>query len=296
MRFANEAAATAFRVLGMWSAEIESAGPWRWRCVVQNGARTPITAAMREGFLQLAGPASDLREGTRAPEEVLLANDTLAGGARFALDRFGSGLHVRSDVVLLEERLLMDRVRSALAGLGQGTHRLEHSAVHENASVSSSADTGEVDFEELLRETAWRCTARGPDEFAVELDAASAPPARIKRDESGIAIGVELIRPGTMSELSQRALAIFLLTAGSALRLARGRTAEVDGQRSFGFQVSLAASAVVEEIDHALAALSIAHKMFAREANVLLDEAAARCYLAARDIPTEHNHEHHKEN
>jgi hypothetical protein len=36
--------------------------------------------------------------------------------------------------------------------------------------------------------------------------------------------------------------------------------------------------------------------MFAREANVLLDEAAARCYLAARDLPTNHNHEHHKEN
>ena len=41
-----------------------------------------------------------------------------------------------------------------------------------------------------------------------------------------------------------------------------------------------------EEVNHGLAALSVAWRMCAREASVLLHEAAARCYLAARDLST----------
>jgi hypothetical protein len=296
MRFANEVAATAFRVLDRCSAQIESAGPWQWRCAVQNGVRTPVCATLADGFLQLAGPANAIHDGSRTLEAALLANDSLAGGARFALDVHGLGLHVRTDVVMLEEALLVDRIRWALVGLGQGSSALRPSDHHDHATITQAASAAEVNLDELLRETAWQCTERGMDEFVVELDAVSAPPARIKRNESGIAISVELIRSNVMTEPSQQALAIFLLTAGSTLRLVRAYAAGVDDQRSFGFQVSLAASAVAEEIDHALAALSIAHRMCAREANVLLDEAAARCYMAVRDLPTNHNHEQHKEN
>ena len=55
------------------------------------------------------------------------------------------------------------------------------------------------------------------------------------------------------------------------------------------------AAPAAEEIDHALAALSIAYRMCAREADVLLNDAAARCYLAARESST-NPHQHEEEN
>ena len=53
MKFANESAATAYRVLNKCAQEMEPAGPWRWRCVMQNGTRMNIAAAMDDSFLQL---------------------------------------------------------------------------------------------------------------------------------------------------------------------------------------------------------------------------------------------------
>jgi hypothetical protein len=70
--------------------------------------------------------------------------------------------------------------------------------------------------------------------------------------------------------------------------MARACAVEADGQTSFGVQVGLPAAPAMEEIDHALGALSIAHRICARETNVLLNDAAARCYLAARELSTDH--------
>jgi hypothetical protein len=66
--------------------------------------------------------------------------------------------------------------------------------------------------------------------------------------------------------------------------MARASATESDGGWSFGFRVCLPPAPLPEEIDHGLAALSLAHRMAAREASVLLDETAAACYLAAREI------------
>jgi len=52
----------------------------------------------------------------------------------------------------------------------------------------------------------------------------------------------------------------------------------------------------MEEIDHSLAALSLAYRVCAREANLLLNEAAARCYLAARDFSNNYQTIDEKEN
>jgi hypothetical protein len=52
-----------------------------------------------------------------------------------------------------------------------------------------------------------------------------------------------------------------------------------------GFQVRFDPAPSATELDHALAALSVACQAAAREANVLLDESVARQYLAVRNIP-----------
>jgi hypothetical protein len=294
MTFLNESAATAARVLNKCFTEVKPAGPWRWHCVAQNGACLPITAAIEEGFLHLAGRPEPLPKGSGAPLRALKENATLAGGVKFALSPAGQGLYLRTDIVLLEEAQLLERVRWALAGFQHSPRRLK--SHDDGGGVSAAPESAPADLGERLQETAWLCTERGPNDFAAELGADSAPPARIRMNEHGLAFSVELVRSAAGAELPGEALAVFLLTAGAALRLARAHALEMDGQRSFGFQVSLPAGAAVEEIDHALAALSIAYRMCAREANVLLEEAAARCYLTARGFPTIHDLEHEKEN
>lgn len=295
MRFANESAATAFRVLNKCSNELEPVGPWRWNCVVENGARLPISASLEEGFLQLACRPETMHRSAAALERALLKNNTLGGGVRLALNSSSSGLHLRSEIAVLEEEQLLDRFESALEGFHHGVELLksldsdsrgERKRAHHAAAA--------INLGALLHESSWSCKERGPDEFSAELGAESAPPARIRTTENGLDLSVELIRSNA-AEASRQALAVFLLTVSSALRLARAYAA-ADGQHSFGFQVCLPAAPATEEIDHALAALSIAQRMCAREASVLLNEAAARYYLAARDYSTTNDYPHQEEN
>lgn len=295
MRLANEAAANAFRVLDKCSAELESMGPWRWRCVVQNGALLPLTASLEDGFLQLAGHPEAMNRTAPALQRVLLGNDTLGGGVKFALNPASRSLYLRTEIVLLEEMQLLDRVHWALAGFHHGYHWLKSLDSHEEGAVAPAAGAPGVRLGELLRETSWSCTERGRNDFSADLAADSAPPARITTNEHGIVFSVELVRCTQAAEVERQALAAFLLTASSALRLVRAHAGEEEGQQRFGFQVCLPAAPAAEEIDHALAALSTAHRMCAREANVLLDEAAARCYLSVREIPLTINPENEKE-
>ena len=305
MRFANEAAATALCVLNKCSDEVMPDGPWRWLCAVQNGTRLPIAASLEEGFLHLACQPGTIGKSTCTLERALEGNSTLAGGVKLALseldelddqNKASSGLHLTTDIVVLDEKQLLDRFRLALDGFHHGVGLLKSldSDGRGDRAATRRAVSIAGDLGELLRETHWPSTERGPNEFSANLDADSAPPATIRMTESGVELNVELVRSNRAA--SRRALAVFLLTATSALRMARVCAVEADGQTSFGLQVGLPAAPAMEEIDHALAALSIAHRICAREANVLLNDAAARCYLAARDVSTNHQPGYEEEN
>ena len=288
MRFASKTAANAVRVLNKCSAELRPEGPWRWSCVVQNGARLAVAASLEDGFLQLAFRPETTRATAWGLERALKANNTLAGGVKLALDSGSRGLHLRAEIAVLEEQQLMDRFERALDGFHHGIGLLKSSDCEARAGHAAAqyAAGFSANLGELLRESPWGCAERGPNEFSVELDAKSAPPARIRMTESGLDMSVELVRANQAAEPCRQALAVFLLTVSSALRMARAWTATADGQESFGFQVSLPAAPDPEEVNHGLAALSVAWRMCAREASVLLHEAAARCYLAARDLST----------
>jgi hypothetical protein len=294
MKFANEIAATAYRVLNKCAQEMDSAGPWRWRCVMQNGTRMNIAAAMDDGFLQLVCHPDAIRKSALALEDAILCNKTLAGGVKLALNISSSGLHLRTDIVIVEEQQLHDRLEWALEGFHDGNRLLLSSDVlNERARPQTAPD---ADLDEQLRESSWSCTKRGPNNYSVELDAQAAPPAGIRINGSNLELSVELLRCGEPANASRHALALFLLTATSALRMVRAYAARAEDQESYGLQVSLPSSAASAEIDHALAALSIAYRMCAREAAVLLKDAAAVHYLAARDQSTTDNHQTEKEN
>jgi hypothetical protein len=250
-----------------------------------------MTASLDEGFLQLTCRPDGIRKGALALERALLGNGALAGGVKLALNAASRDLTLCSDIVLLDEIQLLERVRWALQGFHEGDRLLKSPGASSVRAAKQRVDAGGANLGDLLRESSWAFTERGPNDFSADLDAVSAPPARIAAIDGQLMFGVELARCTAAAEATRQALAIFLLTASGALRLARAHAVEADGEWSFGFQVCLPGAAVTEEIDHALAALSIAHRMCARESSVLLDEAAARCYMAARDLPPTHDQE-----
>jgi hypothetical protein len=77
-----------------------------------------------------------------------------------------------------------------------------------------------------------------------------------------------------------------MLTLNGAVRLVRGILAQSSGQLTCGLEAGFGTTPNAAEIDHALAALSVACRICGRGVNALLDEAVARQYLAVRNIPS----------
>ena len=277
MTLTNASAATAIRVLNQCSTELELAGPWRWKCVVQNGARQSLMVTLGDGFLELAGQPEESGATVRALEEALRANRMLPGGVRFALE--GSDLRRRADLLLREETALLARFRWTLAGF--------HPSPFEsyNAYLGDPSNSGpQPALGELLRETRWACTERGPNVYSVDLGSSVATSATICAQNSGLALSAELVRGTPARPAALQALTLFLLTANSVVRGARAYRVDEEDQQAFGFQVCLPAAPTAGELEEGLAALSVALRSCAREAKVLLDDAAARCYLSVREV------------
>jgi hypothetical protein len=296
MTIANQTAATAYRVLNKFTCEREPSGPWSWQCIVQNGARLPLAASFDEGFLQLACRPESIRETTLALEDAMLCNNSLAGGVKLALHSSGSGLHLRTDIVVLDERQLHDRLEWALEGFHEGTRLLKSPDLRNNLQDSQSDPVSVVALDDLLRETSWPCVERGPNDFSADLDANAAPSASIRMRGNCLVLSVELLRGNASEDITRRALAVYILTASSSLRMVRAYAKRADGQISYGFHVSLPSSPATEEIHHALAALSVAYRICARETSVLIHSAAALQYLAARNPSTTEDRQPEKEN
>lgn len=284
MMLANQQAEIVLRTLSTCCDDVESAGPWSWNCVVQNGARLPIAAKFEQGFLHLATCPTETENTVCTLEDALFRNSSLAGGVKAALPGPSAPLRLQTDIAVLDEKQLTDRFWWALNGFHDGSLMLHSPASPVDCQPSENCDEGDA-LRELLRESSWPSTERGSNDFSVELDRNSSARARIRMTKTGVVSSVELLRTNAIPGMSRRALALFLLRATGTLRFVRAHAQESNGEWSFGMQVSLPPAPGVE-IGHALAALATAHRMYARETTVLLDDTAARCYLAACDTST----------
>jgi hypothetical protein len=289
MNLNREIAGAAFRVLGKCTEEAQPNGPWRWSSAVCNGARLQVESSLQDGFLALASRSEGTQRCAAELQHALLGNHLLPGGVGLALG--GDGLHLRTDIALPEdaqqsEEHLLGRLRWALSGFHHGAALLKLLGVRSRERAQHHAVLSDAGLAGVLGSSTWKSEPRGGHEFSAALDSNGAPPARIRMTELGLQLSVELGFVATGAKESRSAIPAFLLSVGRTLRMAHASAMELDGGWSFGFRVCLPPTPLPEEIDHGLAALSLAHRMAAREASVLLDETAAACYLAAREIAT----------
>jgi hypothetical protein len=282
----NEFAATTYRVLNKFASEMVPVNSWSWQCVVKNGTRLPLTASFDDGFLQLAYRPDAIRKTSVALEDAMLYNKSLAGGVKLAVDPSSNDLHLRTDIVVLDELQLRDRLEWALEGFHDGYRLLKSPASLKDLCTSQAVSVSVADLAELLRDCNWPCAERGQNDYSADLDASGAPPANIRMNENSLVVSVDLLRCNAAADITRQALAIYLLTASYSLRMVRACAERADEQICFGFHVSLPFTPVVEEIQHALAALSVAYRTCAQETSVLLHDAAAQLYLTARNPST----------
>lgn len=292
MNLANETAAVAVRALTRCFEDVHADGPWQWQCVAQNGALLPVRALLSEGFLHLdCLPNQDPAQpgfGPELMERAVFRNPSLPAGVGFGLCS-GNDLHLCADIAVLAESQLVARIHGALDGFHRGLAALSHSDAEKADILPLCFDPSPAtDFAERIRESGWACTERGHGEFSAQLDAASAPPAIIRVTGDSVVFAVELTRVHSTRQTSQQAIAAFLLITCGGLRLVRACASVTDDHDLFALQVSLPAISAADEIGHSLAALSLAWRLCAREAAFLLDEEAAWCYLAARELSSNH--------
>lgn len=284
MQFANRGWEIASHVLEKHCARVRAAGPWRWKCVLENGSLLAMEASLGDGFLHLATWPHAPSPSVPAVERALRANVNLRGGVRLALDSSSRNLHLRADLPVVDELQLAGALQSAVGGFHGGIMAIDALDTQPEPAPAEASASFAVNLADVLRDVAWPHSQRSANEFSAELDAESAPPATLHSRHGRIEAEVELVRSNVASGAGGRALAVFLLTANTGLCFCRAGSEPAQDQEVYRLQSCISASPAPEEVESALGALSVAYRCCVREASVLLNEGAAETYLSVRNF------------
>ena len=254
-----------------------------WSLDLANGTRFAATARHDDGWLLLDAPMHAPLPVSRGTE-LLAANASLAGGARFVLGSADSSLRVRAEVPLDDGIDLRRRVAEACAGFEAAKTIL--TVPHEGGGVAEGPEPGgaDIDVAALCRETGWASHGRATA-VAVDLDVPGAfrQAAVEVRPDARVAVSAPVAGDPSVDGMPSTprcrdALTLLLLRASGSVRMVRATTTAAGGAARF--EVVLAGEPAVAELAHAFAALSVACRVAGREAVVLgHDDGVARLYL-----------------
>ncbi len=126
---------------------------------------------------------------------------------------------------------------------------------------------------------------RAGDQVAIELDVPDAFCQALvqPKGEGGLRLRVELATVPSACTTGRHAASALLLHASHLVRMARATARTAEGAIVYGWEISLDRVARAREVQHALAALSVACRLCAREIQLLgQDESLARKFLVVR--------------
>ena len=141
------------------------------------------------------------------------------------------------------------------------------------------------DLTALCKETGWPLAQRAGNQVAVELDVPGCFCQALVQlsGRKGLHLGVNMAHASSLGAAGRHAINVMLLHACHFLRMARATTRHIDGATVYGWEVSLDRPSGVREAEYALAALSLACRLTAREVAMFQqDESLARGYLVLR--------------
>jgi hypothetical protein len=265
---------------------VKSSGPESWRLSLANGSRLSAEARLEGPWLSLEAPLRSRRRA-RDPRELLGANARLEGGVRFSLPGGGRSVSLRADLPLSPSEGLEARLRAGLRGLLEGAafwrfrKRGTGEALPAEPQDSDECGPGLAD---LCEEAGWGSRGLEGGARRVDLDSQRGVyHADIRAVAGGGAsAAAELARLPSPGPSSRLAVAVLLLAAGGAVRLARPALRESVEETVAVAEVSLIPPLRAEALDRALGALSTLGWLCGPELAALAAPALADAYLEAR--------------
>lgn len=250
-----------------------------WRLSLGEAAELAARAEVDDGWLAMtvAWPEQLTPDGAWP---LLWRNARLAGQAKYALS--GGRLQCRAEIDLAAGGDWAGRLRESYAGLVQAFALKDDAPA---APDEAAAASGPVPLAELLEQAGWPALLRDPQRAAVELETGSDlyQQALVEQTPRGWRLTAELIEWREAAPESRRALAVLLLRACGAVRLIRAAARQQSQLRAW-LEVCYPSPPTPAELNHALAALSVACRWCAREAAALEDPALAQAYLQVQGL------------
>ena len=279
--------ARAIECLAKCVPGLEPAGEMRWSFALANGRALPVTALIEEGWLALEAPLEEAAAGTPL-FRLLEWNGQLDGPGKFVAVS-GGALQLRAEIALDEAVDIAGRLHQSCAGFRAALGRSHGESPAAHAVIGPGPiEAGGAQLRQALGESGWAFTERAGGRLAVELEAREGFYQALveQRGVGGVRLWVELARAQALSAASRQALGLLLLTAGGALRPARGAAEAGDGQMALRLEVDFATPPGAAELGHALAALSVGCRLCGEEVKLLEDESIAGRYLRIRHSST----------
>ncbi len=269
--------------------------------ILSNGRALQGTAYVENTWLRLQMPSTTVRgkrwhlSNPRSALDVLRRNKAIRGNTRLILCRDERFVTLSADICLDDEVNLASRIEESLHGFAtvleapRGPDDRASIGSHCTVSTSEAAKGPDSDLKHLCEEAGWPFLERPSGSLAVDLgvprDFYQATVEEQEGRDGGIRLSIGLTQGELSPKVCRWAAAFFLLTACSALRMVRPVTEGKDHGSAVSLEISFARRPCAPELNHALAALSVACRMIGREARLLHhDEELAKEYLLTRGL------------
>ncbi len=228
--------------------------------------------------------------GLDSPADALARNAAEPGPAKLVAVGCAAQLSARADIVLIDGLAPAARIREAIGGLLHLARDGERAADMDAAAGQQHDDEAEwgairEHVTAAIGEAGWACHERSNLDVVVDLDV----PGQFRQatvrpgHRTSIALRVDLVRVSQGADAVHRALAALLLTATGVVRMVKAGVMREAGADVFFVRCHVGHDASVDEMRHALSALTVACRLVGREADVMaVDAAIARAYLEAR--------------
>lgn len=286
------------RIVAAGPGRFEPDGIGRWRFAVDDRGELPGRAVLTPGWLWLRVPlqhnAPRAQLTAKHLHDLLAGNAELDAGVKYCL-RAGlpPSLHVCAELPLNEDLDLAGRWPHIVAGLAGAAAacRTRRTPAAADDPRQDSADPTPTCLPDSLatlpaacREAGWTVRQRDGGLW-FDLDVPGGfEQAVLWVDRAGrVSLGFELPPAEVpLSNASRRATGLLLLEANWVIRMARASARLWNERLVYQWAVVWNEVPAATELQHALAALSIACRLTAGEACALHSERVARAYLRVR--------------
>ena len=260
------------RTLGKVASRVEEMAPGRWRFGLDGDSAPEVEARLTDDWLLLEAVPGDGADREK-PWELLRRNAELPGLAKFVLTPAASAVRLRAEIPLdgpVRTARRLERACAAFRGETRG-------------ALPAEQEVGIVALADLCEEAGWPFFERGENRGAVTLEAGGGfHQAHLQLAGSGLHARVVLAEPPDQLAGWRPALAVLLLTGAAITRLVRPVSGDGEDASEAGFEVRFEERPSAGELSWALAALSVACRLYAREAQALAEPEIAAAYLALR--------------